>query len=166
MTTNKTPKRKRIHCHNCNKLFVPQKPWAKFCKENCRKEFHRYGSSYGPLKTGLERAIEKKYAALKKDFFAEIKDQSRRIDRVERMIDPLRQEYERHTHEFFGDPSVFEYETTIPKKIREEAQARMEQDARLSNERKPGQNKINVLRAVPLKGPDTSPAPPAHRECR
>jgi len=84
---------KRARCENCHALYRPnpRRPKQKFCSDNCRKEFHRYGSSYGPLKTGLHKAIDKKYADLAKDserrykaFMSEISDQSRRIDRVER----------------------------------------------------------------------------------
>ena len=91
MPAKNPAKQKRKRCENCNKLFEPKKPWSKFCKDECRKEFHRYGSSYGPLKTGLHKAIDKKYAELAKDserrykaFMSEMSDQSRRIDRVER----------------------------------------------------------------------------------
>ncbi len=118
MPANKPAKQKRKRCENCNKLFEPKKPWSKFCKDECRKEFHRYGSSYGPLKTGLHKAIDKKYAELRRDFFREMKDQSRRIDRLEKMIeadpnrtavevaelrtefDLWRGQYENHTHEY------------------------------------------------------------------
>ena len=85
---------KRRRCENCNRLYTPIREDQRFCQhdgDNCRKEFHRYGSSYGPLKTGLHKAIEKKYADLAKDserrykaFMSDMSDQSRRIDRVER----------------------------------------------------------------------------------
>jgi hypothetical protein len=57
-------------CGNCNILYQPVRNNQKFCTKNkgqCRKEFHRYGSSYGPLKTGLEKTIDKKYAALRSE---------------------------------------------------------------------------------------------------
>ncbi len=57
---------KKRRCKNCNELFQPVKEHQLFDCENCRKEFHRYGAAYGPLRTGLERAIEKKYVALDK----------------------------------------------------------------------------------------------------
>lgn len=103
MTTPHSAKQpsKRRRCDNCNTLFRPGRIWAKFCSEKCRKEFHRYGSSYGPLKTGLHKAIDKKYAELRRDtttalqnqlklmgeahklLAVELKDQSRRIDGLE-----------------------------------------------------------------------------------
>lgn len=60
---------KRRRCENCNALYQPTREDQRFCRkdgDNCRKEFHRYGSSYGPLKTGLHKAIDKKYAELEK----------------------------------------------------------------------------------------------------
>lgn len=130
MPVKKTPKLPRRRCANDNKLFNPKKPWAKFCSDACRKEYNRHGSAFGPMKTGLHKAIDKKYAELRKDFFREIKDQSRRIDRVEAMIEPLRlrlkwlsagmrQEYECHTHEFYTDGSGGEIETGQPLEVRE-----------------------------------------------
>lgn len=88
----KKPPFKRRRCQNCNKLYLPSREDQKFCrdlpdKDKCRKEFYRYGSSYGPLKTGLHKAIDKKYAELRKGWIAEIKDQSRRIDRLEAIIE-------------------------------------------------------------------------------
>ncbi len=60
---------KRRRCQNCNRLYLPSRDDQKFCRElpdkdKCRKEFYRYGSSYGPLRTGLHKAIDKKYAEL------------------------------------------------------------------------------------------------------
>lgn len=60
---------KRRRCENCNALYQPTREDQRFCRkdgDNCRKEFHRYGSSYGPLKTGLHKAIDKKVIDLEK----------------------------------------------------------------------------------------------------
>jgi len=88
-------KQRRKRCLNCNKLFVPRKnvgDRAKFCKKECCDEFHRHGSAFGPMKLGLYAAIDKKYAALEKEqrrqhraLMSEIADQSRRIDRLEKI---------------------------------------------------------------------------------
>jgi hypothetical protein len=64
---------KRRRCQNCNKLYLPTREDQKFCRtlpdrDKCRKEFYRYGSSYGPLKTGLHKTIEKKCAELEKHY--------------------------------------------------------------------------------------------------
>jgi hypothetical protein len=69
---------KRRRCQNCNKLYTPTRDDQKFCRElpdkdKCRKEFYRYGSSYGPLKTGLEKAIQRKYGLLVLDVEIELK---------------------------------------------------------------------------------------------
>jgi len=79
---------KRARCENCHALYHPnpRRPKQKFCSENCRKEFHRYGSSYGPLKTGLHKAIDKKYAELEKFTRAALVGLARRIENVEKGI--------------------------------------------------------------------------------
>lgn len=55
-------------CTNCPKIFRPKRIEQRFCCDNCRKEFHRYGAAYGPLKDKLEKLvaelIETKYHAL------------------------------------------------------------------------------------------------------
>jgi len=65
---------KRRRCRNCNALFMPAREDQVFCKEtkekHCRKDFHRYGASYGPLRSGLHRAIDKKYAELRTEMLA------------------------------------------------------------------------------------------------
>lgn len=75
--------RRRRRCDNCNKLYQPRRDDQKFCRDNedpdkCRKEFYRYGSSYGPLKTGLHKAIEKKYSELLRVMESGLKKQSER----------------------------------------------------------------------------------------
>jgi hypothetical protein len=67
-TARPTPKwkSKRRRCLADNKLFYPKLQKQRFCSDACRKEFHRYGESYGPIKMGLERAVEKKYGELAK----------------------------------------------------------------------------------------------------
>src|SRR5271168_4226452 len=64
---------KRRRCQNCNVLYTPTRDDQKFCRtlpdrDKCRKEFYRYGSSYGPLKTGLHKAIDKKYSVLRREY--------------------------------------------------------------------------------------------------
>lgn len=46
---------RRRRCDNCFGIFQPTKKWARFCKDQCRKEFHQHGSAFGPLKTRLEK---------------------------------------------------------------------------------------------------------------
>jgi hypothetical protein len=66
--TAKSAKPRRKRCLNDNKFFVPKPnvPDQKFCCDPCRKEFHRHGSAFGPMKLGLYSAIDKKYAALER----------------------------------------------------------------------------------------------------
>ena len=136
MPTAKSAKQKRKRCQNCNKLFVPARnvPDQKFCKDACRREFWTHGSAFGPMKAGLYRAIDKKYAALEKEanrrhraFMSEIADQSRRIDRLDSLVSAIidlrlntfKSDYEAHTHAFYTDGSEGEYETRGPSKVRE-----------------------------------------------
>jgi hypothetical protein len=50
----------RKRCDNCGDLFPRTRTDRKFCSENCRKEFHRYGAAYGPIKQALEKLIDKR----------------------------------------------------------------------------------------------------------
>jgi hypothetical protein len=103
-------KLRRKRCLNCNKPFTPKRnviKKAKFCKDACRKEFWKHGSSFGPIKVGLYAAIDKKYAALEKEanrrhraFMGEVADQSRRIDQLEKDLASLRDEHEGHRHQY------------------------------------------------------------------
>jgi hypothetical protein len=144
-TARPTPKwkLKRRRCLTDNKLFHPKLQRQRFCSDACRKEFHRYGESYGPIKMGLEKALQRKYVELRREFFSEIKDQSRRIDRLEKMIESepnsLREEFERHTHELYTDGSGGEIETSAPTEARAIASERFRalRNAALSNVLKP-----------------------------
>lgn len=81
VTARATPKkRKRRRCENCNRLYQPIRDDQRFCRDRdpedpnvCRKEFWRYGSSYGPLKAGLEKAITKKVADFEASTMAQIR---------------------------------------------------------------------------------------------
>ena len=86
--------RKRRRCQNCNKLYRPVRDDQKFCRDNddpdkCRKEFYRYGSSYGPLRTGLHNAIDKKYAELKRQIEARMLTLSAMIGELSARVDQL-----------------------------------------------------------------------------
>lgn len=45
------------HCLNCPKFFRLTKKTRRFCSDECRKEFHVYGSSFGKLKDKLTELI-------------------------------------------------------------------------------------------------------------
>lgn len=82
------------------------------------------------MKAGLYSAIDKKYAALKKDWWSEIKDQSRRIDRVEALLLKLQTAHEEHTHRqngmmVFEGASPDDDYTAIPKDVEESRKKRI-----------------------------------------
>jgi hypothetical protein len=93
MDTSKPAKQplKRRRCPNCNKVFQPTRRWARFHSDKCRKEFHRYGAGYYPIKAALEKAIEEKYAGLEKQIRVELKQ-------LRAEIDALRDQFEKHHH--------------------------------------------------------------------
>jgi hypothetical protein len=59
-TTRIFPKRR---CDNCCTFYPLTKPWRKFCKPLCKKEFHQHGSAFGPLKERIAKLIRKEVAA-------------------------------------------------------------------------------------------------------
>ena len=131
---SKTASKKRARCENCHALYRrnPQRPKQKFCCETCRKEFHRYGSSYGPLKTGLHKAIDKKYAALRKELIGEmslirLRDTHRESELKRLAVEvaelrakmvTARGQFDDHTHEVFEytDYGTTRLETGEPRK--------------------------------------------------
>lgn len=48
----------RRHCHNCNAWYRKTRKNKRFCSKECKEEFRRYGSAFGPLKTWLTKLIE------------------------------------------------------------------------------------------------------------
>jgi hypothetical protein len=88
--TSATIRRKR--CLNCNKFFTPKRnvvKKAKFCKDACRKEFWKHGSSFGPIKVGLYAAIDKKYAALEKETKKRLREMEERWITARQLISSL-----------------------------------------------------------------------------
>jgi hypothetical protein len=59
------PKRK---CDNCGATYRPKRPLLPgergFHADNCRKEYHKHGGSYGKLKPYIEREIKKRIKEL------------------------------------------------------------------------------------------------------
>lgn len=54
----KPPRRRR--CKNCGAFFRPGRKWQQFCRERvpddpdyCRREYHRHGSAFGPMREQL-----------------------------------------------------------------------------------------------------------------
>jgi hypothetical protein len=57
-------------CDNCGDIFLKMRKDQRFCTKNngaCRKQFHKFGAAYGPLKSGLESALQKKYEDLSRE---------------------------------------------------------------------------------------------------
>jgi len=130
---------KRRRCQNCNRLYLPSREDQKFCRElpdkdKCRKEFYRYGSSYGPLKTGLHKAIDKKYAELAKSLtfrmvpvvealarlevrIVKLEFLNVELSKLRAQFDLLRGRYEGHTHDIVSgwNGEYEEYEILGPK---------------------------------------------------
>ena len=83
-------------CLNDNRPFQPKLTIQKFCTDACRKQFHRYGSSYGPLKTGLEKAIDQRCEGIAQNVEFQIKaaiaeyNQYKRIQQLEIEVKNLR----------------------------------------------------------------------------
>jgi hypothetical protein len=49
----------RRPCKNCDKKFIKIRPNHIFCSTECKNEYSRYGSAFGPLKQFLVKLIEK-----------------------------------------------------------------------------------------------------------
>lgn len=48
---------KRRRCDNCSELFPRTRRWQRFCCAECKNEFHRHGSAFGPLKDKLTKLV-------------------------------------------------------------------------------------------------------------
>jgi hypothetical protein len=60
LTPESTAKKfKRRRCDNCGDWFPLTKANRKFCKDQCKDEFHNHGSAFGPLKVTLTKLVEK-----------------------------------------------------------------------------------------------------------
>lgn len=52
----------RRRCDNCGEFYPQTRKHKRFCKEQCKKEFHQHGAAFGPLKQRLEKLIRKEVA--------------------------------------------------------------------------------------------------------
>lgn len=59
LLTNPPAKLPRRRCLNCNGWFLKTRKNKKFCKKECKDEYNRYGSAFGPLKEWIGKLIEK-----------------------------------------------------------------------------------------------------------
>lgn len=78
----KKPKAKRKRCLNCDKLFELTKPNRKFCSTNCKNEFGRHGSAFGPLKTHIETMMNRHTKELRAEVVKLQRDLSAAVERV------------------------------------------------------------------------------------
>lgn len=51
---------RRKRCENCPALFVKHQPHQRFCSDNCRKEFHKYGGAFAKVRAEMEKQITKR----------------------------------------------------------------------------------------------------------
>jgi hypothetical protein len=49
----------KARCKNCPKFFPKTRPNREFCSQDCKDEFNRHGSAFGPLRERLTKLIEK-----------------------------------------------------------------------------------------------------------
>lgn len=75
----------RKRCVNCPKFFLQRAVNKRFCSDQCRKEFFRYGSAFAPLKEKLEAMVTK----WMKDYAA----------KVELRLKALEVEMDTHNHD-------------------------------------------------------------------
>jgi hypothetical protein len=76
------PKLKRKKCLNCDKKFELTKPNRKFCTTECKNEFGRHGSAFGPLKTHIETMMTRHTRALRAEVVKLQRELLLAIDRV------------------------------------------------------------------------------------
>ena len=50
-------KKRRKRCDNCGGFFYRNRKNQRFCKKQCKDEFHRCGSAFGPLKDWLLKQV-------------------------------------------------------------------------------------------------------------
>lgn len=76
-------KLKRKRCLNCNALFDLTKPNRKFCGTNCKNEFARFGSAFGPLRTHIETMMTKHTKEVRAEVVKVAKDLQEAVTRIE-----------------------------------------------------------------------------------
>jgi hypothetical protein len=66
-------------CKNCPKMFPKTRANREFCSPACKKEFHRHGSAFGPLKETLQNLV--------KGWLKEFRlDTEARLDQLEKQV--------------------------------------------------------------------------------
>lgn len=82
--TAEAKKLRRRRCRNCDVLFQPSQETHWFHTDQCRYEFHKHGSAFGPLKIKLEKLVVKMMRAEMQSFNETVKLLDRRITELER----------------------------------------------------------------------------------
>lgn len=59
-------------CDNCGKRTIVTKKSKRFCSNQCRMEYHKYGAAFGPLKAKLVKVIKEETGAAIKPGLAKI----------------------------------------------------------------------------------------------
>ena len=63
-------RRRRCDC-GCYRLYTPTRAWQRFYSAECRKNYNRYGSSFGSLKReGIRRLVKEARAAIRSEYGA------------------------------------------------------------------------------------------------
>jgi hypothetical protein len=82
---------KKRHCDNCGELYRPKQPIRPgelgFCSPNHRKEYHKHGGAFGPLR----RALEKRIKALSPADALRIREVEKRLDAIEQLLRAFRE---------------------------------------------------------------------------
>ncbi len=143
--------RPKIKCDNCGKAFPklnPEgKPWKKnkkFCDDNCKAEFHRFGSAFGPLKetvSNIAREEAQKAARVTDGALARVLEW---VDRVTEQLTAME-----HRIEGFAKQV-----SQIPRLSREIDEARTE--VRAVELSIAGTRTLEALRLLATPPPDTS----------
>lgn len=74
----------RKRCKNCPKMFPKTRPNREFCTPACKKEFHRHGSAFGPLKETLQNLVKGWLRSFQEDTDQNTIAINKRLDLLER----------------------------------------------------------------------------------
>ena len=69
--------KRRRRCHYCNALFEitsNRGEMRRFCNSGCRRDYHKFGSAFGPLKDSFERRIDRAAYSVRDALIAVIAD--------------------------------------------------------------------------------------------
>ena len=86
------PKRK---CDNCGSTYQPKQPIREgergFCKPNCRKEYHKHGGAFGPLRRALDKELRKRMKELSPADVVRIEGIEKRLKALEDYLRQVRE---------------------------------------------------------------------------